>query len=223
MVNVLLASNLQPGGGYFLQISQDGHVGNNNSLSVLSERDNCTAYSSIYVSSTSVSSGALTETTALSSSPSTSPTEPSTDSNTASTASTASSNFKDVSVGTIAGIIIACLAALAAAVVLGICWRRRQKNRKERPQISDGGANGTLEAQYIRASRIKAPVEEHGYPDTPTPYQVSPLTSEEDLPSTLPGGAHSPLKATPRVSMEHDVRYDTRPAGYEGNSSMAGQ
>ena len=80
--------------------------------------------------------------------------------------------------------------------------------------MSDVEATGSLPPQYMQATtEIKEPVEEHGYHDIPTPYQVSPLNSEEDLPSTLPGGALSPLQTSPRVSEECEDRHDTRAAG----------
>lgn len=61
---------------------------------------------------------------------------------------------------------------------------------------------------HLLSFATSAPVVEHGYPDTPTPYQISPLSSEEDLPSILSGGAHFHLSRRPRES-QTNMRFDT--------------
>ncbi|KAA6414432.1 MAG: hypothetical protein FRX48_01181 [Lasallia pustulata] len=126
-----------------------------------------------------------------------------------STTSSVSSNSKPLPTGTITGITIASLIAMAALLSFALYWRQRRKSRKEWPEAgSDADDNGPPPPQSVQETGTRAAVEEHGYHDTPAPYQVSPLHSEEDLPA----GAHSPPQASPRVSEEQDDRRDARPA-----------
>lgn len=205
---------LEPGTNYSLQISQENKLGIVVRCSVL---HNTVTFSMSPASTPSSSSCQMQSATAEPSASmdvltdtSTSPTHYSSNLTTASVPSSLSNSLMP---GMIVGIVLACLVVLAIVIFLGICWCRQRRNKRVWPNISNGEANGSLQPQYMRASGIRAHVEEHGYPDTPTPYQVSPLNSEDDLPSTLPAGASAPLQVSPRVSNEHDDRQDTRAAG----------